>query len=59
MPCSMIGAISCCGGLMACSGFIVGMWALSWDTPCPDACGSFSRSLVKRCASSALRESAT
>jgi hypothetical protein len=27
----MTGAISDCFGVMACSGFIVGVWALSWD----------------------------
>jgi hypothetical protein len=37
MPGSMTGAISGCGGVMDCSGFIAGMWALSraliyrWD----------------------------
>ncbi len=28
-PCSMTGAISGCGGVMDCSGFIIGVWALS------------------------------
>ncbi len=36
-PCSMTGAISGCFGVMACSGFIAGVWALSWDTSCPNA----------------------
>jgi hypothetical protein len=45
-PCSMTGAISVCFGAMACSGLIAGVWALSWDTSCPNASGSFARSLV-------------
>jgi hypothetical protein len=58
-PCSMTGAISGCDGVMDCSGFIAGMRALSWDTSCPNASGSFARSLVYTCASSAPRETAT
>ena len=46
MPCSMTGAIFGCGGVMACSGFITGVWALSWGSSCPNTSGSFSRSLV-------------
>jgi hypothetical protein len=49
-----LGPCSCCGpweisfcGVMACPG----LCALSWDTSCPSAAPSFSRSLVKMWAS--------
>ncbi len=37
--------------LDACSCLSCGVWALSRETSCPSAAGSFSRSLVKSCAS--------
>jgi addiction module HigA family antidote len=41
----MTGAISC-GNVMACSGFIAGPWALSWDTSWPNTSGSFIRTEI-------------